>query len=219
MIDAAMRGHVLRLLSTAAIVAAVFMSVGLLGCASSGRPHAQSGAPPRLLDVDGHPVDFSTLSAPVTVVIFTRTDCPVSNRFAPEIVSLYKQFHPRGAEFYLVYVDPTEEPAAIRRHLADYGLPCRAVRDPDHTLVARCKATITPEAAVFDRANALVYLGRINDLYVDLGRARTQASTHELADAIDATFQGKPVPEARTRAVGCTIADLAAAPGRRTTPQ
>ncbi len=187
------------------------------GCAGDGtqaspqaNSHAVSSpAQPLPLDLDGHPFDLGkTQPAPITVVIFTRTDCPVSNRYAPEVRHLYETYHPRGVEFFLVYVDPDEDSAAIRQHLREYNYPCKALRDPDHALVARCHATITPEAVVLDRHEQVAYLGRINNLYEDLGKPRAAATTRELADAIDATLAGKPVATPRAKAVGCTIADL-----------
>lgn len=191
------------------------------GCASSqaDREHAEldggnKPAPsraidPGLVDLDGKPLNLSAQEpSPVTVTIFTRTDCPISNRFAPEVRRLHEEFHPRGVQFYLVYVDPNQAPDAIRRHVNEFQYPCRAARDTRHSLVKRCGATITPEAAVFDSSGNVVYLGRINDLYVQLGQARSRPTTRDLADAIEATLQNKPAPQSRTEAVGCIIADL-----------
>lgn len=162
-----------------------------------------------LLDLQDQPVDFRKLeTTPATVVVFTRTDCPVSNRFAPEIRRLYELNHPRGVQFYLVYVDPRESVSAIQTHLKDYNYPCTALRDPKHSLVAYCHATITPEAVVFNQAREITYIGRISDLYVDLGNARPNATTHDLADAIESTLAGKPVATPRTKALGCFIEDL-----------
>src|SRR5258705_11944192 len=44
----------------------------------------------------------------VVVCLFTRTDCPVSNSYAPEVRRIYEKFSPRGGGFYLVYPDPDE---------------------------------------------------------------------------------------------------------------
>ncbi|MGH7132331.1 MAG: redoxin domain-containing protein [Phycisphaerales bacterium] len=162
-----------------------------------------------LVDLDGKRVDLRAKQpSPITVVVFTRTDCPISNRFAPDIRRLYETYHSQGVEFFLVYVDPHEQPEAIHRHLQEYRYPCQGLRDPKHTLVAQCGATITPEAVVFDRNSEMVYLGRINDLYVRLGQARNSPTTRDLDDAIEATVQGKRVATPRTAAVGCVIADL-----------
>jgi hypothetical protein len=162
----------------------------------------------QLLDLDERQVDFWHRDAAVTVVVFTRTDCPIANRYAPEIRRLFDLYHQRGVEFTLIYVDPRENAASIRRHLQEFGYPCSAFRDPKHTLAAYCGATRTPEAVVFAKDRTMTYRGRIDDLYVDVGKPRAEATAHNLADAIEATLDGQPVAEPRTNAVGCLIADL-----------
>ena len=105
-------------------------------------------------------------------------------------------------------MDPHEQPDAIREHLRQYEYPCSGLRDPKHALVAYCKATVTPEAVVFGKDGDIKYQGRINNQYVDLGNSRTEVTSNDLADAIEATLLGQPVKTPRTRAIGCSIADL-----------
>lgn len=205
----------LALLIAAHIIAA---TAGVLGCA--GEPPKPSNGPPiatsaiesetiHLLDLDGLPHDLEPADHEAfTVVVFTRTDCPISNRYAPEIRQLYERFHPRGVGFYLIYVDPREQPDAIRAHLKEYEYPCLALRDPEHTLVAATGATVTPEAVVFDADRKIAYRGRIDDRNAAIGQSRSVTTKHDLADAIEATLAGQPVAEPVTKAVGCYIADL-----------
>jgi hypothetical protein len=184
---------------------------GIVGCAQKN-PGASSGpvsAASYLIDLDGKPTDLWSADRPaITVALFTRTDCPISNRYAPEIRRLYEQFHPRGVEFFLIYVDPRQQPDEIRKHVQEYAYPCAALRDPEHKFVAQCGATMTPEAVVFDSNRKPSYRGRIDDSYTDLGQPRDQATTHDLADAIESTLQGRPVANPRTKVIGCRIADL-----------
>ena len=148
------------------------------------------------------------VEAQTSVLIFVSTDCPVSNRYAPEIQRLYKEFAPKGVRFQLVYPNPADNRAAIDRHLKEYGYPPIGVPDPNHTLVNTVQATITPEAAVLDSLNRLLYRGRIDDRFVELGRERPAATTHNLRDALNAVVAGRVVSPARTQAVGCFIADM-----------
>jgi hypothetical protein len=163
----------------------------------------------RLVDLNGAPVDiWSDGQDRIRVVVFTRSDCPISNRYAPDVRKLYDEFHPRGVDIYLIYVDPQETPETIRAHLHEFSYPCPALRDPDHTLVAFTQATVTPEAVVFAQDREIAYRGRISDLYAELGKARSAATKHDLRDAIAATLDGWPVAERVTKAIGCYIADL-----------
>jgi hypothetical protein len=82
-----------------------------------------------------------------------------------------------------------------------------AVRDPKLSLVKLAGATVTPEVAIYVGAR-MVYRGRIDDRYVDLGRERPAPTQRDLFEALTAIVAGKPVPHATTQAVGCYISDL-----------
>jgi hypothetical protein len=159
-------------------------------------------------DLTGKPVDPFKLSAGrVLVFLFVRTDCPISNRYAPAIQDLAKQFYGH-ANFWLVYPDADESSVRIRSHLADYHYEIPALRDVHHSLVNRARATITPESAAFDASGKLVYHGRIDNWYEDFGRSRPTPTSHELQDAIRNTLAGHATIPDHANAVGCYIADL-----------
>lgn len=161
-----------------------------------------------LSDLDGKPVRaLSDGPAKTAVFVFTRSDCPISNRYAPELNRLYEKFHKRGVDFWLVYVDPNESTEAIRKHLEAYGYRLGALLDPRHQLVARAQATITPEAAVYV-GSRMVYHGRIDNRYVNVGILRRAVTEHDLEWVVQAITDGRGVTPAATRAVGCVIEDL-----------
>jgi hypothetical protein len=147
-------------------------------------------------------------AARARVLIFVRTDCPITNRYAPELQRLSQKFSGHGAEFWLVYPDPAATPASIERHRGEYNFPGTVLRDPRHSLVKLAHATTAPEAAVFDSAGHLQYHGRIDDRWVNPGTVRSAARTHDLEDAIAAVLAGRrPVPSV-TQAIGCSLADV-----------
>lgn len=143
-----------------------------------------------------------------TVFIFTATDCPISNRYAPEVRRLVRTFEPKGVRFRLVYANPADQPDAIREHVKSFEYPSsvEALRDPTHAFVKFSGATITPEAVVVVDGR-VVYHGRIDDRFVDFGVDRPEPTVRDLADALTAVLAGKPVPHAVTQAIGCYIAD------------
>jgi hypothetical protein len=141
------------------------------------------------------------------VLLFIRSDCPISNRYAPELERLYNRYSASGIDFLLVYPEAGLTPAAMKQHGHDYGYSIPAVLDPDHRYVARAKARVTPEAAVFVH-DRLVYLGRIDDWYVDIGKARAQPEHRDLEEELSAISAGKPPPFHQTASVGCAIENL-----------
>ena len=147
-------------------------------------------------------------AAKVRVLLFVRTDCPITNRYATELKRIAAEFQHQSVEFWLIYPDKSETPAAIEKHRSEYQLPGTPVRDPEQTLAKRAQATVSPQAAVFDHAGHLLYSGRIDDRYIDFGKSRPEPSTHDLELAIRAALAGKAVAQPRTKAIGCYLADL-----------
>lgn len=179
----------------------VFLAV-LVFCVATSSV-AQTG-----VDLAGHAVNpFASASGNVVVLVFVRRDCPVSSRYAPVIERISAEYE-HDASFWLVYPDKTDSPAAIRQYLSDYGYHLPALRDPSQSLVKISHVRVTPEVAVFDREHRLVYDGRIDNWYVDLTRSRAAPTTHELADAIRAAAQDKPLATHEIRGVGCYISDI-----------
>jgi hypothetical protein len=142
----------------------------------------------------------------LTVYVFTTTDCPISNRYAPEIQRLAAKFATR-VKFVLVYPVPTDTPQMIDAHRAKFGYQLPFVRDLKQQLVKQTGVTVTPEVAVM-RGGRRLYRGRIDDRYIEFGRDRPVPTTHDLEDALEAILAGRPVAQPETRAVGCILSDL-----------
>lgn len=150
---------------------------------------------------------FANPDAKATVLIFISNECPISNRYVPEINRLYEKYSPRGVAFWLVHPDPTESAQSIWNHHEEYRLKPGILRDPRHVLVHRAHARITPEAAVFITPEEPVYCGRIDDRFPDLLSARPEPTRRELDSVLEAILAGKPVPVESAPAVGCYIED------------
>ena len=168
----------------------------LHGTTPTGGAHAPDAAL-ALLDIDG--VNHGTLAAPArgrwTSLFFVRTDCPIANQYAPEIKRICADYAATGVECLLVFVDGHLTSDDVRQHVAAFGYELPAILDRDHALVARAGATITPEAAIFAPGAELEYRGRIDNLYVELGRPRRQATERNLRNALDDLVGGRPVRE------------------------
>src|SRR5258707_14782986 len=93
----------------------------------------------------GAPVD--ALQAPAgtkaIVFLFTSTDCPISNRYAPEVRRIAEEFAAKGVLFRLAYPNPAEQADAIREHMKAYAYTgaFEPVRDPKLALVKFAGAT------------------------------------------------------------------------------
>lgn len=151
-----------------------------------------------------------TLLAPASgrwdLLFFINRECPISNRYAPEISRICTEYQSRGVRCVMVYPDATVTPAEIAQHRREfgYGATTSAVIDRDFALTKAVDATVTPEAFIYSPIGKM-YHGRIDDLYVDVGQARRAATTHDLRSALDAVIGGRPVRVPATEPVGCSI--------------
>lgn len=161
-----------------------------------------------VVDLRGSATDLMAKNrGKVLVLVFVRTDCPISNRYAPLIQQMSRKYA-QAASFHLVFPDRKQSQDKIKAFLNDYHYQLPAIRDVDHALTGQSLVRVTPEAAVFDAKGVLVYHGRIDNLYEHIGQARRTATTHELSDAIDAAIKGVKVQSAAADGVGCFISDL-----------
>lgn len=144
----------------------------------------------------------------ISVLLFVITDCPIANRYVPEINRIFDEYSAKGVEFTLVYTDPTTDEAGIAKHRKEYRLKPEGVRDADHAIVKKAGAKITPEAVVYNSKGEMVYRGRIDDQYTSFGDRRKAPTERNLRLALDATLAGKEVAVKETEAIGCLIEDF-----------
>ncbi len=156
---------------------------------------------------DIHGKEHKILDGKLTVLVFILHDCPIANAFAPEISRICEAYEKKGVAFYVVHVEHDMKIDEAKKHAKDFGYRCPVFIDAKHELVKRAQATVSPEGAVFAADGSLKYHGRINDLYVDLGKKRHAPTTHDLREAIDAVLEGKSVKVAKTEAIGCVIVE------------
>ncbi len=164
------------------------------------------------VDLDGRPItQLAPAGARAVVLFFAASDCPISNRYIPEIQRLTRQFEPLGVRVWFVYPNPGDTAKVVRAHDQEFSITAHTALDNKQTLAQMAHATTTPEAAVFiPEGGGLheVYRGRIDDRYLALGTERPQATRHDLEEAIRAVLAGKSVPQPGGPPVGCSMVTL-----------
>ncbi len=145
----------------------------------------------------------------LAVVFFVTADCPISNGYAREIKRICGEYSAKGLRCSLAYVDPRLSDLDVARHAASFGHEGYPIYvDREQRLIRATGATVTPEAVVLNSSSEVLYRGRIDDLYFGWGKTRRVVTEHNLRDALDALFAGKPVTKREVPAIGCYIADL-----------
>ena len=155
--------------------------------------------------VGGKPVAIPHPEAKATVLVFVSSTCPIANGYAPEINRLTKKYKSSDVRIVIVHVEKDLTKKQAEKHRKQFGYRCAVVLDPKRKLVKGTGATITPETAVLSPKGRLLYRGRIDDRFPDIGIQRDNPTKTELRDALNAILAGKPVRVKRTKAVGCFI--------------
>ena len=150
-----------------------------------------------------------------TLYIFVTHECPIANRYAPEIGRIAEEHLDLVGPTVLVYADPNALAKDCATHFGQYYLASdstedeaevvsvRMVHDAQHDWVKRFDARAVP-TAVIARGEAVLYHGRIDDRNPRLGARRVQAGQQDLREALTELRSGTLTPT-RTRVVGCSI--------------
>ncbi len=135
-----------------------------------------------------------------TVVMFIATQCPISNDYNQRMVSLVREYQPRGFQFLGVNSNRQESVVEIKGHALGAGFRFPIVKDDGNVIADRFGASFTPEIYVVSPDGVILYHGRIDD-----SRNPDRIESRDLAKALDAILAGRPIDPAETRAFGCTI--------------
>jgi len=159
-----------------------------------------------ILDTEGVPHSLQpNHDRAALVVVFLGTECPIANGCIPELNRQFAGLVKADSHvaFFGVISDRSVTRAAAARHATQFKIKFPVLFDASGELAEALKPTHTPEAFVIDRDGRLAYRGRIDDLYADLGKKRTEASRHDLAEAIADVLAARLVATPQTEPVGC----------------
>jgi peroxiredoxin len=209
---------------------ATFLSLLFVLCAPFSRSEAADEAdaqPPtlaigaqapdfRLPGVDGKTYGLADFKdSKVLVVLFTAVHCPTAEVYEARIKKLVADYRDRGVGFVAVqpnnpkalrldemgYTDLGDslEDMKLRAEHRSFNFPF--LYDGDAQEVSRKYGpTATPHVFVFDQERKLRYHGR-----VDSNPREEFAKVPDARNAIDAVLAGRPVAEATTPAIGCSV--------------
>ncbi len=143
------------------------------------------------------------------IVIFDCITCPYSKAYNKRIKALSKKYAPQN--FPVVTIQPNDPEISkgdsfdeMVKHARknDYDFPF--LFDETQAVAKSFGATNTPHVFMLRKegvAFKVVYIGAIDDNAKD----ETAVTKKYVEEAVDALLTNKPVPSAKTKALGCTI--------------
>ena len=168
------------------------------------------GDPAPLFDLPGvdgrqHRIhDFK--NSPMLLVIFSCNHCPYAQAWEGRIISLAREYAPKGLATVVINSNETEhypadgfEQMVERAKQKGYTFPY--LRDETQMVAKDYGALVTPHAFLFSKDRKLVFQGKIDDNWDNPSKVKRQF----LRDAIEATLKGTPVATPMTPVLGCSV--------------
>lgn len=177
---------------------------------SKGYEVGDTAADFKLKNIDGKMVSLSDFKmAKGFIVVFTCNHCPYAKKYEDRIVALDKKYKEAG---YLVIAinpnDPNVQPEdgfqQMITRAKEKGFTFPYLVDEGQKVYPQYGATKTPHIFILQKEgakNIVKYIGAIDNNYDD----PNDVSERYVEDAMDALLSGKPVANAKTVAIGCTI--------------
>jgi len=163
------------------------------------------------MDLDGCLQRFTALAhGQATVVVFLSVECPISRSYLPHLKTLSEQYQKHGVSLYGVISAPGVTRGEAQQHREEFSIDFPVVFDASGELRRLLQPTHAPQAFVISIKGKVLYSGRIDDRYSQVGERREQARVQDLKDAIQSTIEGRKVPNPLTQPVGCRLEDAPA---------
>ena len=138
------------------------------------------------------------------VFCFLGTECPLARIYGPRLQQMSDDFAEQGVQFLGIVSNIQDSMAEMSQYARDHGINFPLGKDYDQRVTSALGATRTPEVFVVDRGGSIRYQGRIDDQYQP-GVSRSEATQHDLRNAIEALLAGSSPAATKTEAVGCLI--------------
>jgi hypothetical protein len=137
-------------------------------------------------------------------IVFVDAGCPLAQRYLPTVEKIAIDYRDKGVAVVAMDSGVADSIPAVAALAVRHNCSFPFVKDLDGDGVRTLGVTRTPECVVLDANRKLRYRGRIDDQYRPTG-SRSEATTHELRDALDAVLADKAVAVTTTAVDGCPI--------------
>ena len=142
-----------------------------------------------------------------TVIMFICNHCPYVKHVNPELTRLAKDYSNKNVRFIAINSNdakryPDDSPEHMLKKAIELDYPFPYLFDETQEVAMAYQAKCTPDFFVFDRNNALVYRGQLDDSR--LGNY-IKVTGESIRTALDCLLADKPVPDNQKPSLGCSI--------------
>ena len=120
------------------------LAVALTIAGQAGPPQAPSPRSTR-------PALLTPAPGAVHVIVFVGVECPISNRYAPEIGRIARDYAAKGVRVFLAFADPELDNPRVQKHTTEFypDVSSPPYLDRDRSLARAVGAKATPTAAIY----------------------------------------------------------------------
>lgn len=142
-----------------------------------------------------------------TVIMFICNHCPYVKHVNTELTRLAKDYSNKNVRFIAINSNdaksyPDDSPEHMLEKAIELGYPFPYLFDETQEVAMAYQAKCTPDFFVFDKNNALVYRGQLDDSR--LGND-IEVTGKSIRTALDCLLTEKPVPDNQKPSLGCSI--------------
>lgn len=139
------------------------------------------------------------------VYFFLLEECVICQSYSLKMIELHNEFN-SDFDFVAVFPNFISKPKNIQKFIADYHIPFQYKTDYYKSLVNKFEVKVTPEIVIYDEGkNEILYKGRIDNEFFDIGKRRRSGITDDLKNALMQIKRGEKVDPKFTDAIGCII--------------
>ncbi len=141
----------------------------------------------------------------ISVYIFMLDDCPICQSYAPKLRYVHKEYG-KAYNIEMVFPNLSSKPEKIAYFKEKYQITLPHKTDYFKSLVKKFDIKVTPEVVVYDhRSDTVLYKGRIDNEFEELGRRRKVVTTNELEEVLVFLQKGEYKIFPFTTSIGCFI--------------
>jgi len=152
------------------------------------------------------PINFLLSQSLYKVYFFLLEDCKISQAYISEIKRIEKEFANDSIQFTALFPNATSTKQTVETFNKKYKLPMPCKQDVQRMIADQYQISVLPEVVVINESlNQKLYQGRIDNLFVAIGKRRKKATEFDLKEVLKGIVSGQQLPYRKTAAIGCFL--------------
>ncbi len=152
------------------------------------------------------PINLLISQSQYKVYFFLLEDCKISQAYISEIKRIEKEFANDSIRFVALFPNATSTEQSVLTFNKRYKLPMLCKQDVQRMVADQYQISVLPEVVVINETqHQKLYQGRIDNLFVAIGKRRKKATTFDLKEVLKGIVSGQQLPYRKTAAIGCFL--------------